>query len=238
MFRGYSYYTPAIQLLNLIMTQAIRDGASDIHLEPDENSLRNPKAKVTFATAIRSVLRQDPDVIMVGEIRDLETAETAIRAALTGHQIFSTRHTNDAPAASTRLTDMGVEPYMISSSVLGALAQRLVRTICPKCKESYPAEEKGVDNLALSKTEDLFFFRGKGCNNCRQTGYKGENALFEFLVVNDPIRNLILKRAPSMMIKDAAGETCGMKTLCEDGIDKVLKKITTIEEVTRVTAQK
>jgi type IV pilus assembly protein PilB len=197
----------------------------------------NPKAKVTFATAIRSVLRQDPDVIMVGEIRDLETAETAIRAALTGHLVFTTLHTNDASGALTRLMDMGVEPYMTSSSVLGALAQRLVRTICPKCKESYPAEEKVIDNLALSKTEDLFFFRGKGCNNCRQTGYKGRNALFEFLVVNDPIRDLILKRAPSTMIKDAARETLGMKTLWEDGIDKVLKGITTIEEVSRVTGQ-
>jgi len=197
----------------------------------------NPKAKVTFATAIRSALRQDPDVIMVGEIRDLETAETAIRAALTGHLVFSTLHTNDAPGALTRLMDMGVEPYLTASSVLGALAQRLVRTICPKCKESYPPEEKVVADLALITTEDLFFCRGKGCKNCRQTGYKGRIALFEFLVVNDPIRGLILQRAPSKMIKDVAGETRGMKTLWDDGIDKVLKGITTIDEVTRVTEQ-
>ena len=195
----------------------------------------NPKANVTFASAIRSVLRQDPDVIMVGEIRDLETAETAIRAALTGHVVFSTLHTNDAPGALTRLMDMGVEPYLTSSSVVGALAQRLVRTICPKCKESYQPEEQAVEDLAITRTEDLVFYRGKGCKNCWQTGYKGRIALLEFLVVNDTIRNLILQKASSRMIGDVARETQGMKTLWEDGIDKVLKGITTSDEVTRVT---
>lgn len=195
----------------------------------------NPKANVTFASAIRAILRQDPDVIMVGEIRDLETAETAIRAASTGHLVFSTLHTNDASGALTRLMDMGVEPYLTSSSVVGALAQRLVRTICPKCKESYQPEEQAVKDLAITRTEDLVFYRGKGCKNCWQTGYKGRIALYELLVVNDPIRDLILQRAPSRMIRDVAGKTRGMKTLWKDGVDKILKGITTIDEVTRAT---
>lgn len=195
----------------------------------------NPKAGVTFAAATRSVLRQDPDVIMVGEIRDLETAETAIRAALTGHLVFSTLHTNDAPGALTRLMDMGVESYLISSSVVGALAQRLVRTICPKCKESYQPEEKVVKDLGIANVGDLAFYRGKGCKNCRQTGYKGRTALFELLVVNDPIKELIMERAPSRTIRKMASETQGMKTLREDGVDKLLKGITTIDEVNKIT---
>ncbi|NQT69297.1 MAG: type II/IV secretion system protein [Desulfobacteraceae bacterium] len=195
----------------------------------------NPKANITFASAIRSILRQDPDVIMVGEIRDLETAETAIRAASTGHLVFSTLHTNDAPGALTRLMDMGVEPYLTSSSVAGVLAQRLVRTICPKCKESYQPEEQAVKDLGLTRTKDLVFYRGKGCKNCWQTGYKGRTALFEFLVVTDPIRDLILQRASSRMIKDVARKTQGMKTLWKDGIDKILKGITTIDEINKAT---
>jgi len=195
----------------------------------------NPKANVTFASAIRSILRQDPDVIMVGEIRDLETAETAVRAASTGHLVFSTLHTNDASGALTRLTDMGVEPYLTSSSVVGVLAQRLVRTICPKCKESYQPEEQAVKDLAITKTKELVFYQGKGCKNCWQTGYKGRIALFEFLVVNDPVRDLILQTASSMMIRDVAVKTQGMKTLWKDGVDKILKGITTIDEVTRTT---
>jgi len=191
----------------------------------------NPKANITFASAMRSILRQDPDVIMVGEIRDLETAETAIRAASTGHLVFSTLHTNDAPGALTRLMDMGVEPYLTSSSVAGVLAQRLVRTICPKCKESYQPEEQAVKDLGITRTKDIVFYRGKGCKNCWQTGYKGRTALFEFLVVTDPIRDLILQRASSRMIKDVARKTQGMKTLWKDGIDKILKGITTIDEI-------
>lgn len=195
----------------------------------------NPKAGVTFASAIRSILRQDPDIIMIGEIRDLETEEIAIRAALTGHLVFSTLHTNDAPGALARLMDMGAEPYLISSSVAGVLAQRLVRVICPKCKESYHPEEKVVKGLGIARTEDLVLYRGKGCKNCRQTGYKGRIALLELLVVNDPIRDLILQRASSRIIRRVAGETQGMKTLREDAVDKVLKGITTVDEITRVT---
>lgn len=194
----------------------------------------NPKAGVTFATAIRSVLRQDPDVIMVGEIRDLETAETATRAALTGHLVFSTLHTNDAPGALTRLMDMGVEPYLISSSVVGALTQRLVRTICPKCKEQHQPEDRILNTLRIANPKDLVLYQGKGCKNCWQTGYKGRTALFELLVINDPIRELISQRAPSRMIRKVARENQGMKTLREDGVEKVLKGITTIDELTKV----
>jgi len=195
----------------------------------------NPKAGVTFATAIRSTLRQDPDIIMLGEIRDLETAQAAVRAALTGHLVFSTLHTNDAPGALTRLTDMGVEPYLISSSIMGALAQRLVRTICPKCRERYQPEDRIVKTLGVTNVKDPVFYKGKGCKSCRQTGYRGRIALFELLVVNDRMRDLILQRKPASMIRKVARETQGMKTLREDGIDKVLKGITTIDEVNRVS---
>lgn len=194
-----------------------------------------PKAGVTFATATRSVLRQDPDVIMVGEIRDPETAEAAIRAALTGHLVFSTLHTNDAPSALIRLMDIGIEPYLISSSVAGVLAQRLVRTICPKCKEQYQPEDGIVKTLGIENANNLTFYRGKGCKNCWQTGYKGRIALFELLLVDEPMRDLISQRAPSKMIRESAKETLGMKTLREDAMDKVLRGITTIDEVNKVT---
>jgi type IV pilus assembly protein PilB len=197
----------------------------------------NPKTGVTFATVIRSVLRQDPDVIMVGEIRDLETAQSAVSAASTGHLVFSTLHANDAPGALTRLMDIGVEPYLISSSVVGALAQRLVRTICPKCKERYEPEDKIVKSLRLANAKDLVFYRGKGCKNCRQTGYRGRTALFEILAVDDPIRDLISQRAPSRMIRKVAIETQSMNTLLVDGLKKVIKGITSLDEVMRVTGQ-
>ncbi len=197
----------------------------------------NLRAGVTFATATRSVLRQDPDIIMVGEIRDPETAEAAIRAAITGHLVFSTLHTNDAPGALIRLTDIGIEPYLISSSVVGVLAQRLVRTICPKCKEQYRPEDEILKISGMENTNGLTFYRGKGCKNCWQTGYKGRIALFELLLVNERMRDLISQRAPSGMIREVARETVGMKSLREDGIDKVLKGITTIDEVNKVTSE-
>lgn len=197
----------------------------------------NPKAGLTFANAMRSVLRQDPDVIMVGEIRDLETAQTAIGAALTGHLVFSTLHTNDASEGLTRLIDIGVKPYMASSSVVGVLAQRLVRTICPKCKESYKPETKIVKVLTIAGAENMVLYRGKGCKNCWQTGYRGRVALFELLVVDEPIRDLMAQGAPSNIIRKMARETQGMKTLFEDGIQKAMKGITTLEEVMRLTVK-
>jgi type II secretory ATPase GspE/PulE/Tfp pilus assembly ATPase PilB-like protein len=197
----------------------------------------NPIAGITFDNSIKSVLRQDPDVIMVGEIRDVETERTAIQAALTGHLVFSTLHTNDAAGTLTRLIDMGAEPYLVSSSVIGVLAQRLVRTICPTCKESYQPEENIVKDLAIEMSKDTVFSRGKGCKNCRQKGYKGRISLFEFLLINDTIQDLILKREPARVIRKAAQETQGMKTLWQDGMDKVLQGITTLDEVIKVAEQ-
>jgi type II secretory ATPase GspE/PulE/Tfp pilus assembly ATPase PilB-like protein len=193
----------------------------------------NPKAGITFATGLRSILRQDPDVIMVGEIRDLETAEIAIQAALTGHLVLSTLHTNDAPEAVTRLLDIGVEPYLISSSVIGVLAQRLVRTICPHCKKPVPPDEEVLKEMAdhLPKLKgSINFFRGKGCKQCKQSGYLGRKGIFELLMVNENVKRLISEKASAFKIR----ETAGLLSLREDGLLKVLKGITTREEVDRV----
>jgi type IV pilus assembly protein PilB len=197
----------------------------------------NPKAGITFPTGLRSILRQDPDVIMVGEIRDLETSEIAIQAALTGHLVLSTLHTNDALEAITRLMEIGIAPYLISSSVIGVLAQRLVRTICPQCKASYQADQGVLVELSedFSKSkEPITLYRGKGCKNCRQSGYLGRTGIFELLVVNERIKQLISEKASTQLIRKTAKETTGMISLREDGLSKVLKGITTLEEVDRV----
>jgi len=194
----------------------------------------NPKVGMTFASGLRSILRQDPDVVMVGEIRDKETAEIAVQAALTGHLVFSTLHTNDAPGALTRMTDMGIEPFLISSSVLAILAQRLVRTICTNCKESYKAPAKLLSELGIDGKKDVKFFRGKGCNNCKHTGYKGRIGIYELMLMSDKIGDMVLARNASTAIKKTA-QSEGMKTLKEDGIQKVLDGLTTIDEVMRVT---
>ena len=193
---------------------------------------------LTFANCLRTFLRQDPDIIMVGEIRDLETAEIAVRAALTGHLVLSTLHTNDAPSTMTRLLDMGVEPFLVSSSVIMVVAQRLVRCICPDCKE--PVEVPPDALLELGVPEELIrngfrCWRGKGCDRCNQIGYRGRIALYEVMPVDEEIRNLVLKRAPADEIKRAAIAQ-GMRTLRQNGIIKVRKGITTVEEVLRVTA--
>jgi len=205
----------------------------------------NPKAGITFATGLRSILRQDPDVIMIGEIRDRDTSEIAHQAALTGHLVLSTLHTNDAPEAITRLMDIGVEPYLISSSVIGVLAQRLVRTICPACKSPYPADPNLLSELgdveetrpreASKSKEPLTLHRGKGCKNCKQSGYWGRTGIFELLFVNERIKQLIAEKASTQVIREAAKKTIGMVSLREDGLRKVLKGITTLEEVDRVT---
>ncbi len=195
----------------------------------------NPKAGLTFATALRSILRQDPDVIMVGEIRDRETAEIAVQAALTGHLVLSTLHTNDAPSAFTRLVDMGIEPFLISSSVIGVLAQRLARCICPKCKEAYRPPKDALRRLSeeLAEEEDLVLYRGAGCDHCRQTGYKGRTGVYELLVVTDRVRELVVRRAPANEIREAARAE-GFRTMRDDGVRKVLEGVTTIEEILRV----
>jgi len=197
----------------------------------------NPKAGITFASGLRSILRQDPDVIMVGEIRDLDTSEIAIQAALTGHLVLSTLHTNDAPEAITRLLDIGVEPYLISSSVIGVLAQRLVRAICPHCKTKAPPDEdvlKEVGDQISRLKGPSSFSRGKGCKHCKQSGYLGRKGIFELLAVNDKVKRLISEKASSFAIRDAARETAGLLSLREDGLLKALKGITTREEVDRV----
>src|SRR5437868_4595288 len=191
---------------------------------------------LTFAVGLRHILRQDPNVIMVGEIRDLETAEIAIRAALTGHLVFSTLHTNDAPSAFTRLIDMGIEPFLVASSVEAVLAQRLVRTICPYCKVEQKVEGDYLRKIGFPEAEiaTAKFWRGAGCELCRQLGYQGRMGIYELLFLNEALRPLILNRSPASTIAQKAMET-GMRTLRADGWVKVKAGLTTIEEVLRVT---
>ena len=191
---------------------------------------------LTFAVGLRHILRQDPNVIMVGEIRDLETAEIAIRAALTGHLVFSTLHTNDAPSAFTRLIDMGIEPFLVASSVEAVLAQRLVRTICPHCKTEQRVERDYLIKIGFPEDEiaTAKFWRGIGCDGCRQLGYQGRMGIYELLLLNEAVRPLILNRAPASTIAQKAMEQ-GMRTLRHDGWNKVRAGLTTIEEVLRVT---
>lgn len=195
----------------------------------------NPKAGMTFASGLRSILRQDPDIVLVGEIRDKETAEIAIQSALTGHLVFSTLHTNDAPGALTRLTEMGIEPFLTASSILGVLAQRLVRTICGNCKTEYKPTPKLLAEMGVKEgREGIKFFKGAGCNKCKNSGYRGRIAIFELMPLDDKIKDLVLARTSSQAIKRAAQEA-GMKTLRDDGMRKVIEGITTIDEVIRVT---
>ncbi|MCQ9206425.1 MAG: type II secretion system ATPase GspE [Omnitrophica bacterium] len=199
----------------------------------------NPKVDLTFSNGLRSILRQDPDVIMVGEMRDSETAEIAIQAALTGHLVFSTLHTNDAPGAVTRMIDMGVEPFLVSSSVIGVLAQRLVRTICPSCKEEYTPTQEELKDIGFSEgsRKDVKFYRGKGCDKCMKTGYKGRLSIYEFMPVDDDMRNLIVGKASVTAIRNKALSS-GMITLLRDGIEKIKVGRTTVEEVLRVAEEK
>jgi general secretion pathway protein E len=195
----------------------------------------SPKINLTFAAGLRSVLRQDPDVILVGEIRDGETAEIAIQAALTGHLVFSTLHTNDAAGAVTRLIDMKIEPFLISSSVMAILAQRLVRVLCKECREPYPITPAEITELEIKRgVENATVYRAKGCEACFNTGYLGRTAIYELLNVDDEMRQMIMKNSDASMIKTLAIEK-GMMTLRQDGAEKILKGITSVEEVVRVT---
>ncbi|MFH1932688.1 MAG: type II secretion system ATPase GspE [Pseudomonadota bacterium] len=198
----------------------------------------NPKIELTFAKGLRSIVRQDPDVILVGEIRDLETAEIAIQSALTGHLVFSTLHTNDASSAVTRLIDMGIESFLVTSSVLAILAQRLVRTVCADCREEYTPDKESLQSIGIDPdmAEGRRFYRGKGCPSCLNTGYLGRTGIFELMMLDDRIKNLILKTSDANAIKHRAVEQ-GMITLRQDGAQKVLNGITTIEEIFRVTQQ-
>ena len=198
----------------------------------------NPKIELTFAKGLRSIVRQDPDVILVGEIRDLETAEIAIQSALTGHLVFSTLHTNDASSAVTRLIDMGIEPFLVTSSVIAILAQRLVRVICNECKEEYSPDEESLQNIGI--TSEMFagkkIYRGRGCPSCLHTGYMGRTGIFELMMLDDTVKSVILKTSDANTIKRQAVKQ-KMITLRRDGAQKVLDGVTTIEEVFRVTQQ-
>ena len=199
-----------------------------------------PKVGLTFANALRSVLRQDPDVIMVGEMRDTETAQIAIQSALTGHLVFSTVHTNNAPATITRLIDMGIEPFLVSSSIIGVLAQRLVRRICPDCRKSYQPHPEQLRELGIKEVSfrklDRRFFRGDGCDNCRQTGYRGRIGIHELLVMSEGVKNTILESSDSDTIKKQ-GLKENMITLRRDGVNKILHGLTTAEEILTITSE-
>ncbi len=194
----------------------------------------NPQAGITFASGLRSILRQDPDIIMVGEIRDAETAEIAVQAALTGHLVLSTLHTNNAVSTISRLLDMKIEPFLLASSVRAIIAQRLVRKICPHCIEAYPAAEAERAVLGIRSPEEITLYHGKGCNFCNKTGYKGRTGLYEILRPDRKIRNLIMNRRPMDELEDAALAS-GFTSMRKQGIRKVLKGITSLEEVLRVT---
>jgi len=191
---------------------------------------------LTFSKALRSFLRQDPDIIMVGEMRDLETAQISIQASLTGHLVLSTLHTNDAPGTVTRLIDMGVEPFLISSTLVAVLGQRLVRTICKNCRTPFEPTENQLAMLNLSPHDlgDKVFYYGRGCSSCNDTGYRGRKGIFELLVINDAIRGLINERAPTVVLRQKAVEL-GMVTLREDGLRSIFDGDTTIEEVVKYT---
>ena len=199
-----------------------------------------PKLGLTFAKALRSVLRQDPDVIMVGEMRDTETAKIAIQSALTGHLVFSTVHTNSAPATITRLIDMGIEPFLVSSTIIGVLAQRLVRRICPDCRKSYQPHPEQLRELGIKEVSfrklDRRFFRGDGCDNCRKTGYRGRIGIHELLIMSEGVKNTILESSDSDAIKKQ-GLKEKMITLRRDGVNKILHGLTTAEEILSITSE-
>lgn len=197
----------------------------------------NPEIGVTFASCLRAILRQDPDVILVGEIRDKETIEIAVQASLTGHLVLSTLHTNDAPSTISRLLNMGIKPYLITASLIAVLAQRLIRKICPKCKEEYTPEKDILSELKLSESDiqGKRFYRGKGCGSCGQTGYKGRMSILEIMTINDEICQHVVEQSSIEVIRDAAKRN-GMRTLTENGLDAAYRGVTTLEEVIRETS--
>jgi len=198
-----------------------------------------PQIGLNFSDALRSIVRQDPDVIMIGEMRDLETARIAVQSALTGHLVFSTLHTNDAGSSITRMLDMGVEDYLVTSTLNGILAQRLLRTLCRQCREPYQPLPEVIEKLKLERfapRDQFTLFQAKGCNQCAGTGYMGRTLIAEMLVLSEPIRHLILDHADGARIERTAVEE-GMITMQMDGLKKAVRGITTIEEVTRVTQE-
>jgi type IV pilus assembly protein PilB len=222
----------ALKTLNLLEKNLITlEDPVEYQIPMSKQSPTNEKAGYTFAKGLRSILRHDPDIILLGEMRDEETAEMAFRASMTGHLVFTTLHANTASAAVARLLDMDIEPFVISTSILAVIAQRLARRICSKCKESYtPSEEELGYYPQLKELKDPVFYRGKGCEKCKHTGYRGRVGIYEVLEVNEAVNQLILKRALSTEIERAAN----MKSMLEDGIEKVMAGVTTVEEIRRV----
>ncbi len=195
----------------------------------------NMKAGLTFAVGLRSILRQDPDIIMVGEIRDTETAKIAVESALTGHLVLSTIHTNDAPGALTRLSEMGIEPFLAASATVGVMAQRLVRKLCDNCKQPYTLKKTALQDLNLpAEFRELTIYRNMGCSTCKNTGYKGRLGIYEIMVINEELRDLILKKESSLLVRQAAFKN-GMRSLRQDGLLRVRQGLTSLEEVFRVT---
>jgi len=234
---GSGKTTTLYSALSLIKNDSIKiltvEDPVEYYLDGINQVKVNPKIGLTFASGLRSFLRHDPDVILVGEIRDYETAEVAVNASLTGHLVFSTLHTNDAVTANTRLLDMGIEPFLVSSSIAGVLAQRLVRKICPACREEYepdPSQLPADFNYQPGQT----LFRGRGCRECRNSGHKGRFGIFELMVIDDELRELIVGRAPAMKLLEAARRN-GLISMREDGWAKVRRGEVAIEEVARVT---
>jgi len=208
----------------------------EYEIERVRQSQVNVRAGLTFANGLRSIVRQDPDVIMIGEIRDYETAEIAIHAALTGHLVYSTLHTNDAASSATRLIDMGVEPFLVSSALICVVAQRLVRVLCPQCKEAYQPEKEVLEQAKIEWKEPYQFFREKGCSACRDTGYAGRIGLFELFLPDDELKKMIDKKVSASQIRDTAISK-GMSTLRDDGIRKLASGVTSLAEVLRVTLE-
>ncbi|MGB2770590.1 MAG: GspE/PulE family protein, partial [Candidatus Zixiibacteriota bacterium] len=203
----------------------------EYHLPMSKQSPIHEKAGYTFAKGLRSILRHDPDIILLGEMRDEETAEMAFRASMTGHLVFTTLHANSASAAVARLLDMDIEPFVISTSLLAVIAQRLARRICSKCKESYtPSEEEISFYPQLKDLKNPTFYRGKGCERCKHTGYRGRIGIYEVLETNEEVNQLILQKALSVELEKASG----MKSMLDDAIDKILKGVTTTDEIRRV----
>jgi len=204
-------------------------GVNQVHVRADIG--------LTFASALRSILRQAPNIIMIGEIRDIETAEIAVNASLTGHLVFSTLHTNDAPSAITRLMDIGVKPFLVASSTRGIMAQRLVRKVCPACKEEYQPSDNEMRMLGpyAEQVREAKLYKGAGCNDCNHTGYKGRWGIFELFVINDEVRHMIYEQVTASDLRHKAREL-GMRTLREDGLRKAVAGMTTLQEVLRVTA--
>ncbi|PWJ60697.1 MULTISPECIES: GspE/PulE family protein [unclassified Fibrobacter] len=232
--KSTTLYASIGEILDSTINISTMEDPVELNIDGVNQGQINNAAGFTFAAGIRALLRQDPDVIMIGEMRDQETSSMAIEAALTGHLVFSTLHTNDAAGAFPRLLEMGLEPFLVSTAIKGVLAQRLVRRICKFCKEPYEISEEMRNELHL--TPDMQFFHGRGCEKCDGSGYKGRAGIYEFLVPNESVRNLIIKRSSGDVIKRAAMQECDMITLRMDGISKALQGITTLEQAVGASA--